>query len=267
MSFFITQDGAQIHYEVIEGVLPQDTMFIHGNMASNRWWYPSAEIWKQKSAEEDNGAMILVEFRGCGKSSAPRGQSEVDMSLFANDFISLAKSLGRGKINVVGHSAGGLIAGLMMAKAPDIFAKGVLLDPVGAKGIVFQNTMTAAFENMKTNKELVALVIGSTIQDNNPHDVYFRDVVVEDAFHAANTVGDLVLRALDGFDCQAELSAKKHSVLVLHGEFDTLLPIADSRKLAQLMQGEFAVIPGQGHCVNIENPQKFVDIANTYLFI
>ncbi|MFN7728177.1 MAG: alpha/beta fold hydrolase [Bdellovibrio sp.] len=270
MMQFQTNDGSGAHigFEVIEDVLPQDTMFIHGNMASNRWWYPAADVWRKKaSGQRLPGAMILAELRGCGKSSAPRDQADVDMHLFAQDFIGLAKSLKRGKIHLVGHSTGGLIVALMLAKAPELFEKAVLLDPVGAKGVTFNDAMTDAFEQMKTNRGLVSIVIGSTIRGYDTQSEFFDQVIVADAFLAAQTVGDKVLRALDGLDSRNEVSKVKHAVLVLHGEHDLLLPIVDSQEMASLMSNaRFEVVPEQGHCTNLENPEKFVLIADKFLF-
>lgn len=269
MATYKTQDGsgAEIHYEIIEGVLPENTLFIHGNMASNGWWYPSEQVWAQQSKRALTGAMILVEFRGCGKSTPPRSQADVDMKLFADDFIGLTRSLNRGKLNLVGHSTGGLIAALMLAKAPELFNKAVLLDSVGAKGVKFQESMTAAFEQMKTDKPLVAIVLGSTIYQNNPETDFFKQIVVEHGFHACQTVGDKVLRALDGLNVESEMKTVTHPVLVLHGEHDQLLPVADSQALAALMKNStFETIPGQGHCANVENPEKFVGIVNRFLF-
>lgn len=267
-TFNVTDEPcAGINYEIIEGVLPRDTLFIHGNMASLRWWYPAETAWRKKTGGREKGSMILAEFRGCGKSSAPKAQSEVDMKLFARDFISLIRSMGRNKVNLVGHSTGGLIAALMLAEAPELFDRAVLLDPVGARGVTFDDSMTAAFEQMKTDKNLVALVMGSTIKDNNPESDFFRQIVVEDGFQAVQTVGDRVLRALNGLDVRRELEGVRHFALVLHGEHDKLLPMEDSKALAGLMKNaEFQIIPDQGHCANVESPEKFVEIAHDFLF-
>lgn len=268
MGFFQVSDGsgAQIHFEILEGLVPVDTLCIHGNMASTKWWGPAAQVWKQAPLSK-NGALILVDFRGCGQSTPPRSQKDVAMDLFAEDFIALVRSLKRGPMNLIGHSTGGLIAALMLEKAPELFNKAVLLDPVGAGGIRFDDSLTGAFEQMKTNKELVAIVLGSTIYQNDPQSEFFKTVVVEDAFHAAKTVGDKVLRALDGLDVRSRLRTVKHPVLVLHGEHDQLLPMADSKELAALMSNsKFEVIQGQGHCANVENSEKFVKITSEFLF-
>ena len=189
------------------------------------------------------------------------------MDRLANDFIALVKANNWGKINLVGHSTGGLIAGLMLAKAPELFNKAVLLDPVGAKGVTFQESMTAAFEQMKQNKSLVSMIMASTIHKNDDQSDFFRQVVVEDAFAAVSKVGVLVLKALDGLDSTAQISTVTHPVLVLHGEHDGLLPMEDSKQMAALMKnGQFKVIPGHGHCTNVENPTTFVQLMSDFLF-
>lgn len=257
-----------INVEVKNGLVPEDVFFIHGNLASNRWWYPAEEVW-QKQAKGKNlpGALIYAEFRGCGKSTPPKDLSEVSMHLFAEDFISVIKSLNRGPVHLVGHSAGGLIAALMLAKEPGLFKKAVLLDPVGAQGVTFDRSMIVAFEQMKQDKNLTAAVIGSTIHNNNPDTDFFQQVVIEDAFHGVKAVGHWVLEALDGLDVREELKSVKNEVLVLHGEYDTLLPMADSRALAGLFaRGQFQVLEGQGHCGNVESPEKFVNKVTNYLF-
>jgi len=257
-----------INFEIKEGIAPDSVFFIHGNLASNRWWYPAEEVWqRQAKGKNYSGALIYAEFRGCGKSAPPKDLSEVSMHIFADDFISVIKKLNRGPVHLVGHSTGGLIAAMMLAKEPSLFKKAVLLDPVGAQGVTFDRNMIAAFEAMKVDKNLTATVIGSTIHNNNRETDFFRQVVVEDAFHGVNAVGHWVLEALDGLDVRAEIKSIKNQVLVLHGEYDVLLPAADSKALAALMQnGQFQTFEGQGHCGNVESPEKFVNTVKNFLF-
>lgn len=267
MPFLKMNDGYELHFEVVSGILPETTLFIHGNVASNRWWYPARDVWQENlHGKTLPGSMILAEFRGCGKSSVPREQ-DIDMDIFVQDFVTLIENLKLGPLHLVGHSAGGLIAALMLAKAPHLFKKSILLDPVGAQGVQFEASMGAAFEQMKVDKDLVAIVIGATIHQNDPETEYFRKVIVEDAFHAVKTVGAGVLKALHRFDARKICSSIQHNVLVLHGEHDHLLPQKDSEELAALIPGaKFKIIPEQGHCVNVENPKAFTKICNEFLF-
>lgn len=262
----------KMHYEIIPGIVPEDTLCIHGNLASNRWWSPSVDIWTAKAKGKNyKGNLIMAEWRGCGKSARPLPE-HVKMQRFASDYVSLLKFLGysaseKKSVHVIGHSTGGLIAVLAMHQEPGLFKKAVLLDPVGAHGVKFENSMTAAFEAMKKDKDLVAVVMGSTIYKNNADSKYFKDVIVEDGFTAVNNVGDLVLKSLDGLDVTAEARDVKNPTLVLHGEHDNLLPSKHSQQLAELLpNGKFEWIKDQGHCANVENAEKFVSINDAYLF-
>ncbi len=260
--------GFSMNYEIVENTLPHTTLFIHGNLASNRWWYPAQEVWEKKATGKDlKGSMILAEFRGCGHSSAPQSSNEVTMDRLANDFITLVKENNWGKVNLVGHSTGGLIAAMMMAKSPELFNKAVFLDPVGAQGVKFDNSMLDAFEQMKVNKDLVGIVMDSTIYQNDKQSDFFKQVVVEDAFAAVKKVGAMILQALDGLNVVEMMKTIKSPVMVLHGQHDVLLSKDESKALADLIPGaKFQEIANHGHCTNVENPQTFVQICDQFLF-
>ena len=58
-----------------------------------------------------------------------------------------------------------------------------------------------------------------------------------------------------------------HPILVAHGEHDQVLPIDRSRELAErLPNGRFVEISGRGHCTNLEDPTRFTQIADAFLF-
>ncbi|MBC7741149.1 MAG: alpha/beta hydrolase [Bdellovibrionaceae bacterium] len=266
MAKFKTADDTTINYEVFSNLVPTTTLFIHGNLASNRWWMPTVEILKTQN-QNLNGNVILAEFRGCGGSSVPKSEDEVTMKNFADDFIQLVKSFDGGPINLVGHSTGGLIVAMMLAQAPELFNRAFLLDPVGAEGVKFDPAMIQAFEAMKVDKNLTAVVMGSTIYNNNPENSFFKDILVEDAFKSVKAVGHLVLKALDGLDVRESLKHVPNYVMVVHGEHDQLLPRAESEKLSQLFKkGQFQILEGCGHCANVEKPELFVQKFSQFLY-
>ncbi len=270
MAFFEINSNTKINYDVFPNTVPTTTFFIHGNLASNRWWMPAVELFKSEalaSGTKLQGSIICAEFRGCGASTAPHSEQEVTMQNFANDFISLIRSLKLPAINLVGHSTGGTIACLMLATAPELFHKAYLLDPVGAEGVKFDPAMIQAFDAMKVDKNLTATVIGSTIHHVDSTAAFFKDVIVEDAFKSVKAVGHLVLKALDGLDIRESLKQVQQPVKVVHGEFDQLLPAEESKKLAKLFKnGQFETLAGCGHCGNYENPKIFVQNVSQFLF-
>jgi pimeloyl-ACP methyl ester carboxylesterase len=268
MALFTTSQNYKINFDAFANLVPQTTFFIHGNLASNRWWMPTVEFLKTNNNPANKGQVICGEFRGCGQSEVPRKDSDVTMDAFANDYIDLIRSLKISeRINLVGHSTGGLIAALMLAKAPELFNKAYLLDPVGAEGVKFNPEMIQAFEAMKLDKNLTGIVIGSTIYNNDADSSFFKDIIVEDAFTSVKAVGHLVLQALDGLDVRETLKSVQHPVKVVHGEFDNLLSKEESEKLAKLLpHGEFETLPGCGHCANVEKTELFVKSFSNYLF-
>ena len=259
-----------MNYEVIADLVPQTTLFIHGNLASNRWWHPSVDRLRAKYPSQLNhrGKVILAEFRGCGESSVPQTENEISMEIFAADFISLIKSQNWGCINLVGHSTGGLIVAYMLAKAPELFNQAVLLDPVGANGIsTFNSMLKNIFLRMKDNRPLVSVVMSATIYQSQEQNDFFQSVIVEDAFTSVKNVGHWVLQALSNLDSKAIYQSISHRVLVLHGEFDELIPIDDSKEVARLIsKAEIQIIPRRGHCANVEDPELFIKIMTEFLF-
>lgn len=270
----LSLDGTQnqqMHYEVFEGLLPHDALFIHGNLASNHWWYPYIEeVFLENSAHAKNqntGNLYLAEFRGCGKSSAPAADSEVNMMTFANDFLKLLQHLKlKNKVHLMGHSTGGNIAAIMLALAPNFFEKAILLDPVGPRGVVFEERMIETFERMKKNKALVGTILGMTIYQNQETN-FFKDIIVQDGFQAVQAVGHLILKAFNGFNIEDLVRTIAVPTQVLHGEFDQILSIEESKHMAALIPGgQFLKIPKQGHCLNLENPKLLKDYIDQFFF-
>ncbi|MBL8965230.1 MAG: alpha/beta fold hydrolase [Phycisphaerae bacterium] len=52
-----------------------------------------------------------------------------------------------------------------------------------------------------------------------------------------------------------QLSHVQNPVLVLHGDQDHVLPLADSQELARLLpNGRLDVLSNTGHCPNLQDP-------------
>src|SRR4051794_17984201 len=234
---FAQLENFRMHYEVFEGIVPRDTLVIHGNLASNKWFYPAVARWRLNSAKDNHllpGRLILAEWRGCGKSSPPNSRDELNLQTLANDYIELIKYLGLKKISVIGHSTGGAIALLAMARAPQLFDRAILVDPISAKGTEFNQTVLDGFSRMSADRDFCAAKIGATIHENEKDSALF-DSIVEDAFNVASENWLGVPYHLSTLDITTEVKSVEHPVYILHGEFDGVLPIEGSRELEKLL--------------------------------
>lgn len=212
------------------------------------------------------GSVAMAEWLGCGKSSGPEKLEDLEMKSLAQDYIALVKGLGLNDVSLVAHSTGGLIALCAMAEAPELFRRAVLLDPVSAEGVQFGPEMYEAFTKMSQDRQFCDGVMASTIHRCNVNDPLVQELF-EDAFHVHKMIWHGVADTLKKTNIQSLLAKIQQPVLILHGEHDAVLPIEGSKKMAlALPQGEFVELKGQGHCANIENPTKFVDLVCEYLF-
>jgi pimeloyl-ACP methyl ester carboxylesterase len=271
MPKFKTSQDFEIFYDVRENYFREPVFFIHGNLASRRWWIPTAKEL-ERTRGSASAPMICADFRGCGLSSQPGAPQEISVELFAKDFVELLKSFDHLKapIQLVGHSTGGLVALLMILEEPQLFSRAVLLDPVGAKGIAFNpafdEAMAKAFEAMKDSREVTAQVLGSTILNCDYSDDFFDWVIVEDGFRAAQKTGGWVVKSLYGVDYSEKLKGVQQPIQILHGSEDQILPMADSQALTELLpNSKFQVLESTGHCLNIENPERLAKVLREHL--
>src|SRR5690606_24564602 len=124
--------------------------------------------WMRKLSGGGPGKALLVDWRGCGRSSAPITEEDMKPEQLAQDHLEILHHLKMPTVHVVGHSTGGLIALLAMNKKPTSFNKAVLLDPVGAKGIQFDDSLEEAFLKMAQDRDLAGAIVGGTILNNDP---------------------------------------------------------------------------------------------------
>jgi 3-oxoadipate enol-lactonase len=264
MPFFSVQDSRQIHYEIVPGVLPQSTLFIHGNVASLRWWQPALEVWGRQFSNQIGDA-ILVEFPGCGQSTPLKIDEPVELDKFADEFLALTQHLGWNHLNLVGHSTGGAIAALMLAKAPELFHRAVLLDPVSPTGIRIPEGLKDTYKKMAKDEQLLAKILKTAVYGLESDSDFFRDVLVKDAMLAVNHAGFSVVEALGLLDLRSSCKNIKHPVLVLHGEHDTTSILPGSEAWVKLLgNGKLVVMPGVGHSPNVEKPEDFVSQVNRF---
>lgn len=265
MAYFERQK-IRMHYEVHEGLVDRDVIAFHGNLASNTWWKFTLDELRKTASPQKKGRFIAAEWRGCGKSTGLSHEDELNLPDMADDYNGLARSLGVQGAAALAHSTGGLIALYAMRRAPDLYSRALLLDPVGATGVQFGPEMYDAFTAMSRDRGMCEMVMTGTISQT-VRDQAFLKQIVDDAFGVHPLIWHGVAKMLHVADFRSELPYIKQPTLVLHGENDQILPKADSIALAKgLPNGKYLELAGRGHSSNVEDPALFVGHIQSFLF-
>ncbi len=253
MPVFVTKDQEQIYYK--DWGTGQPVVFSHG-------WPLSADAWEDQMLflTSQGYRCIAHDRRGHGRSSQPWNGN--DMDTYADDFAGLTAHLDLRDAVHVGHSTGGgEVARYIARHGSKRVAKVVLIGAVPP--IMLKTKANPGGLSIETFDQIRAGVKSDRSQ-------FFKDL--SGPFYGANRPGSKVSQGLrDSFwlqgmmaghkavyDCIQQFSEtdftedlKKIDVptLLIHGDDDQIVPIADSSMLsAQLVKGaQLKVIPGAPH--------------------
>lgn len=253
MPTITTQDGTQIYFK--EWGAGQPVIFSHG-------WPLSSDAWEdQMSFLADRGFRCIAhDRRGHGRSGQPWNGN--DMNTYADDLAQLVNALDLHNAIHVGHSTGGgEVARYIGRHGNQRVAKAVLIGAVPP--IMLKTDSNPGGLPMEAFDQIRAAVHADRSQ-------FFKDLSMP--FYGANRPNSKVSQGLrDSFWLQGMLAGYKAvydcikafsetdftedlkqinvPTLILHGDDDQIVPIADSAYLsAKLVKGAtLKVIPGAPH--------------------
>jgi len=253
MNTIITSDGTEIHYKDWGAGPP--VIFSHG-------WPLNADAWDdQMSFLASRGYRCIAhDRRGHGRSSQPWNGNDLDT--YADDLSALMEALDLTDAVMIGHSTGGgevtrylgrhgtgrASKAVLISAIPPLMLK-TPKNPGGLPIEVFDDIRAGvAGDRSQYYRELSAPFYGA----NRPGSKVSQGV--KDAFWLWSMQAGLrgayeCIKAFSESDLTEDLKKIDIPTLVLHGDDDQIVPIADSALLSSklIRQATLKVYPGAPH--------------------
>lgn len=223
------------------GTGPVRVLFIHG-------WFSDSSVYDPLLSALDPSIFtcVLIDFRGYGKSANVSGNYTV--AEIAADAFEVADSLGWSSFHVVGHSMGGKVGQQMLAAQPARIKKAVLLTPVPASGVPFDDETLSLFQAATHSLEARAGIIGHSAGDRLPK-FWSMSLARESVDRSNDQAFASYFRDWSGTDFSNELTGAATPTLVLVGEHDPGLTedVMKATICCWMPNAKVEVVPNAGH--------------------
>ena len=253
MPTITTKDGSKIYYK--DWGAGQPVVFSHG-------WPLSADAWEDQMVflASHGYRAIAHDRRGHGRSSQPSNGNNMDT--YADDLATLTETLDLKQAVHVGHSAGGgevaryigrhgtkrVAKAVLIAAVPPLMLK-TETNPGGLPMEIFDGIRTGVLaDRSQFFKDLTATFYGAN-RSGSSVSQGLRDSFWLQAMQSG-FIGVLeCIKAFSETDFTADLKTFDVPTLILHGDDDQIVPIADSAMLTVklIKNAKLKVYPGAPH--------------------
>jgi pimeloyl-ACP methyl ester esterase len=243
----INVNGMQTFYEMKGKGRP--LILVHGAGGSSSYWFNQISELSRKVK------VIAVDLPGHGKSE--RLKREPTLELYAEHVANFLSQMKLGKVVMLGHSMGGLVAQQIALTHPSMLEKLIIVDS-SAKFAVQDNNVNymrgqadfnpiefaSRFFSPKTlRKENVISLLQQMTQGMT--ETFDPDVLADD-FELTGKV-----------DLRKRLKEITIPTLIVHGA-DDIVPLQSAQYLHENIKGSLLeIVPDAGHLVMIEKPDEF----------
>ena len=245
-------------------------VLLHGlGGSSSNWALLAPELARTRR-------VLVLDLPGHGRS-APLPAAP-GLGSYADAVAAVVEREGLGRVDLVGHSFGGLVSIRLAARRPELVRRVVLAAAAGISSSTRWAERVLAFlgwlqPGRKISPHWKAVAASATLKRAVFSHWMARDadalstVAVEACLRHINlhTDTDSAWRALTQDDPRADLHRVRAPALVLWGAHDHQLPLEDAFEFARRLHAPVRVIAECGHLLIVERPDACLDAIETFL--
>jgi pimeloyl-ACP methyl ester carboxylesterase len=231
MRRYVVVDGRSVRY--VEGGAGEPLLLVHGLAGSSRWW---SALIEPLAARRHVYAVDLPRF--------VRGFESADLGTWLSRFLD---AIGQERVDVVGHSLGGLAATELAAGFPARVRRLVLVAPAGIScGRSFVGRALPLLHELADIRGSLPIVVGDALR-----------------------TGPLGIARGIAFvwthDVRPTLPAVRAPTLLVWGENDRLVPARIAAEWHELLAGSRIEHVPRGHVPMLEAPRELADCILEFL--
>jgi pimeloyl-ACP methyl ester carboxylesterase len=235
-------------------------LLLHGMNGSSKSW-----AW-QLDAFSGRYRVVAWDAPGYGLSDVV----EPEVDIYAEQAARLAQALDCSQLFVVGHSMGGVVAGRLCCRYPNLVRALVLSGTHWGNAVEPGTPLASKYaRRLRDLEQLPAAEYGEARARRMLPDGTSERVLQQVAAIAAETRPDGLRAAgqmVDRADNRELLRRLRHDVLILAGERDSVGAPERSAKLSEHIDGaRLVTLPGVGHAPYLEAPRLFNEAVERFL--
>jgi pimeloyl-ACP methyl ester carboxylesterase len=229
------------------------------------------DLWSPQFVEAlaQGREVVVFDNRGMGETNDPGGAYE--FSQLADDTAGLIKALGFDQMDVLGWSMGGDVALDLTVRYPKLVRRLVSYagDAGGAHAVpMSKKTLAVLTDTSGTPQErgmrLLTLLFPPAYRETNSAYAESFPIPQEQAAPAAMALQDRAIGAWKGV--WSGLKSMSCPTLFVTGAGDVIAPAQNAKLMAAVVPGaELVVVPGAGHGLMYQDPQRLAGVVMDFL--
>jgi proline iminopeptidase len=235
------------------------------------------------------GTLLFYDQRGSGRSSLPTAASQLTGDIHVADLETVRQHFGLGRVTLLGHSWGGLLAGLYAVQHPARVARLILVAPAPPRADLYLRqerfprilgpdfprfaALAAAMDTTATPQTVCQELATIFVRAAGSDTATVRRVAAGacDAHPEAlrrgwTTTQMWTLQSLGRWDLRPRLPAVSAPTLVIAGARDQLVTVEMAREwLTALPNARIEIMTTAGHYPFADDPARFAMLVREFL--